>query len=75
MAKNKTQFKTLDVVNNDPRVAEVFLDDDGFWLWLNSGWTCDPLDAHDGHEDTATALLRRYKSIQRCACDSCTSGS
>lgn len=71
MTKNKTRFKSLDVVNSDPRVSEVFQDEDGIWLWLNTGWTGDPLSAHDIHEDTVTAILRCYRGIVACECDSC----
>jgi hypothetical protein len=68
---NRTRFRSLDVVNNDPRVSQVFRDEDGFWLWLNPGWTCDPLSAHDGHENTVRDLLRVYRDIQPCACADC----
>lgn len=69
--KNKTRFKSLDIVNDDPRVTEVFQDEDGIWLWLNPGWTADPLSAHDIHENRVKDVLNRYRGIVVCDCDSC----
>lgn len=69
--KNKTGRTSLDVVNDDPRVSELFHDSDGYWLWLNPGFTCDPLSAHDGHEDTVRAILDVYRGIVPCDCDVC----
>jgi hypothetical protein len=66
MAKNKTRFKSLDVVNDDPRVSEVYQDNDGFCLWLQPGWTCDPSGAHRMiYVDTVKAILQAYKAIER----------
>lgn len=36
--KNRTRFKSLNVVNNDPRVDYVYQDSDGIWLELNYGF-------------------------------------
>lgn len=71
MAKNKTRFKSLDVVNDDPRVQEVFQDSDGIWLWLvtDSHWTADPRDAHDIHEMTVRDVLARYRGLVPCPAD------
>jgi hypothetical protein len=70
--ENKTRFKTLNIVNGDPRIKEVFDEgEDGIWMWLNPGFTCDPRGAHDGHEYTVRDLLRAYKGIQPCDCDQC----
>ncbi len=69
--KNKTRFKSLNVVNDDPRVTEVFQDSDGIWLWLNPGFTAEPRGAHDVHEDTVREVLRRYRQIVPCDCDGC----
>ena len=73
MLKNQTRFKTLDVVNNDPRVQEVFQDSDGIWLWLicGSGWTSERYGAHDIHEMTASEVLKRYRALVPCDCDTC----
>jgi len=71
MKKNRTRYQSLDIVNGDPRVSEVFEDEDGLWLCLASGWTCDSLDAHDGHEKTVRDLLQVYRSVQACACSCC----
>ena len=70
-AKNKTRFKSLDVVNDDPRVTEVFQDSDGIWLWLNRGWTADPRDAHDIHEMRVRDVLAAYRGVVPCECDGC----
>lgn len=69
--KNKTGYKTLNVVNADARVKEVFEDSDGIWLWLNRGWTADPRDAHDIHEMTVRDTLSRYRDIVACTCEDC----
>ncbi len=72
MAKNRTGFKSLNIVNDDPRVDQVFDEgDDGIWLWLKPGWTCDARGAHDGHEWKVRDLLRVYRQIEACDCDSC----
>ncbi len=72
MAKNKTRYKSLNIVNDDPRVTSLHSEDeDGLWLYLEPGWTCDPKGAHPGHEYTVTALLRVYRGIRRCECGSC----
>lgn len=71
MAKNKTRFKSFDVVNADERVTEVFQDDDGIWLWLNPGWTADPMGAHDIHEMTVRDVLSAYRGIVPCKCSDC----
>lgn len=69
--KNKTRFKSLDVVNDDARVTEVFQDSDGIWLWLNPGWTADPRGAHDIHENRVSDVLRQYRGIEPCTCPDC----
>lgn len=69
--KNKTRFKSFNIVNDDPRVTEVFQDQDGIWLWLNPGWTADPRGAHDIHEDTVRDVLSKYRDIEPCACSEC----
>ena len=70
--KNKTRFKSLDIVNNDPRVTEVFDEgEDGIWLWLNTGWTADPRGAHDIHEWTVRDVLAAYRGVVACECDGC----
>ena len=72
MAKNKTRFKSLDVVNDDPRVTEVFDEgEDGIWIWLETGFTSDPRGAHDVHEWTVRDALRCYRKIQVCDCEQC----
>ncbi len=69
--KNKTRFKSLNVVNDDPRVTEVFQDSDGIWLWLNPGFTADPRGAHDVHEDRVRDVLSCYRRVVPCNCESC----
>ena len=69
--KNNTRFKSLNVVNNDPRVSEAFQDDDGIWIWLHPGFTSDPYGAHDVHEYTVGVALEKYRRIEPCACDQC----
>lgn len=71
MAKNKTRFKSLDVVNADSRVREVYQDGDGIWLDLEYGFTADPLGAHDIHEMRVRDVLSHYKMVEPCACDQC----
>jgi hypothetical protein len=74
--RNRTRYRTLDVVNADDRVQEVFEDGDGIWLWLvcGNGWTAERGGAHDIHEDTAGAVLARYRGLVRCDCDECAKG-
>ena len=69
--RNQTICRSLDVVNGDVRVNQVFHDEDGYWLWLEPGYTCNPLDAHDGHADTVRGLLLAYRSIVPCECGDC----
>lgn len=70
--RNRTRYASLNIVNADPRVDHVFQDEDGIWLFLNPGWTADPHDAHDIHEDTVRDVLAKYRRLQPCACDGCT---
>lgn len=69
--KNETKYKTFNVVEKDPRIAKVFHDSDGFWMWLNPGWTADPLGAHDIHEQSVTVTMEAFKRIVPCSCDEC----
>jgi hypothetical protein len=62
---------TLARLKQDPRVADAFRDSDGYWVWMRPGWTADPRDAHDIHEDTIRAVLARFRGVQPCACDGC----
>jgi hypothetical protein len=70
--KNNTGFKTLDVVNNDPRVKEAFSEgEDGIWIWLVPGFTADPRGAHDVHEWNVRDAVRAYRCVVPCDCDAC----
>lgn len=56
----------------DPRVSAAYHEaDNGFWIELNPGWTADPRDAHDIHEDTVADALSEFRGIVPCACHSC----
>lgn len=70
--KNQTSWKSLDIIETDPRINQCFSEgEDGIWLWLNPGWTCEAKGAHDGHEWTVRELLRVYRRIEPCDCDGC----
>jgi hypothetical protein len=70
--KNKTSFRSLDVVNADARVDEVYQDSDGIRLEPAKGWTADPLGAHAIHETTVNAVLQKYRGLQPCSCSQCS---
>jgi hypothetical protein len=69
--RNQTICRSLDIVNSDARVNQVFHDVDGYWLWLEPGYTCNELDAHDGHADTVREILSLYRGIVECGCEDC----
>jgi hypothetical protein len=70
--KNETRYKSLNIVNNDPRVDKAFDEgEDGIWIWLKKGWTADPMGAHDVHEWKAKDAVRVFKGIVPCTCDDC----
>ncbi len=69
--RNQTRYRSLDVLNHDPRVSKAFQDGDGVFIWLVPGFTADVYSAHDIREDTATAALRKYRKIEPCACSRC----
>jgi hypothetical protein len=72
MAKNQTRYKSLNVINDDPRINQAFDEgEDGIWVWLETGWTADPRGAHDIHEWKVRDVLRCYRAIVPCDCDSC----
>jgi hypothetical protein len=76
--KNRTRYKSFNVINDDPRVDYVYRDSDGIWLELNYGWrnTYDePIGAlHGIHEDRVADVLRKLSGIAPCDCEDCTEG-
>ena len=68
---NKTGLRSLDRLGRDPRVHEIYRDSDGIRVELERGYTADPRDAHDIHEDTVRDALDRAANIQECRCDGC----
>ena len=56
---NKTGLRSLDRLGRDPRVHEIYRDSDGILVELERGYTADPRDAHDIHEDTVRDALDR----------------
>lgn len=68
---NCTRYRSLDRLGRDARVHQIYEDSDGIWVELKPGYTADPLDAHDIHEDTVRRVLDRAADIQPCACADC----
>jgi len=59
-------------LRRDPRVANAYHEpDNGFWIELKPGWTADPRDAHDIHEDTVADALADFRNIVPCDCADC----
>jgi len=73
MLKNQTRFKSLDVINGDPRITSAHIEgplkDEGIWVWLEHGFTADPYGAHDIHEYTVGACLDAIRRIRPCEAD------
>jgi len=62
--KNKTGKKTLDRLNSDPRVKEVWDEgEEGIWVSLASGWNWDGCGAV--HEHTAREIMWSMKGVQK----------
>lgn len=78
MSSNTTTKKTprtIAQLKADPRVADCYHEtDNGFWIELKPGWTADPRDAHDIHEDTVADALSEFRDVVPCDCESCKAG-
>lgn len=67
--------RTLARIKKDARIEDAFVDGDGFWLYIKTGFADmheDRLDQlHTIREDTATALAKHLRYIEPCTCDGC----
>lgn len=74
---NKTGFKSLDVLGNDPRVelieneGRVSDGGDGLWLYTAPGFCNGDHGSHIIHENTVRDILSAAKSITPCDCKDC----
>lgn len=60
-------------IQRDPRVQGVSderfgVNDDGFWVYLKSGWNNGDGGEHAIHEDTPEECLRLLQHIEPCHC-------
>lgn len=60
--KNKTGLKTLNKVANDPRVTEVYRDENGIWVELAHGYNFEGCSGFRG--DTAADVLRDFTMVE-----------
>jgi hypothetical protein len=63
--------KVIDKIKSDPRVESVSderIFGDGFWVYLKTGFACDP-ETHCIHEDSPSECWSRFKEIHSCECD------
>lgn len=44
--------------------------DDGYWLYLKSGWSFEG-ETHSVHEWSVKDLLSAFKNVEPCACGDC----
>jgi len=61
--KNKTRYRSLDKIAADPRVVEIWdEDEDGIWVQLAKGWNWD--DVSCVHEWRVRDVIRAFKDIK-----------
>lgn len=44
---------------------------DGYWVHLRPGWYWDDIGLHIIHEDTAQKVVKAFRYVRPCTCDSC----
>lgn len=59
---NKTKFKTLDRFNGDNRVKNIYQDEDGIWVDLNSGWGFEGCISLRGN--TCSDIIEDMKDVE-----------
>lgn len=70
---NTTGLKSLNRLGRDPRVDEIYKDEDGIWMYLTTGFESDPKSScHTLHEYTVSELIKSARYICRCDCADCT---
>ena len=53
------------------RIDEMFHDDDGWWIYLKSGWYWDDYGLHIINEDKKAEAIKMLKQTSKCDCDVC----
>ena len=56
------------------RIEDIFHDDDGWWIYLKSGWFWDDYGLHIIHEDTKSEAIDCLKETKPCNCSVCQKG-
>lgn len=69
-SKNKTRFKSLNKIAQDPRVEEIWDEgSDGIWIALQKGFAWEGV--HCVHEWSVKDLLVSFRSVEPCNCEEC----
>lgn len=55
----------------DPRVAEIYAEDDSWWVSLTPGWIDRESGTHGMHEKTLAEIAERWRFITPCTCADC----
>lgn len=59
-------------LKNNSKVADVDVDQDGYFVYLKNGWTIDPVGGcHCYCEDTIKGAYDKLKSVVKCSCNDC----
>lgn len=65
-------MKTLDRIKSDPRVDEVWHEDEnGWWVTLKSGFYCAASECHAVHEQDLRSLWQSFRTVEPCKCEDC----
>ena len=52
-----------------PMIQDCEQDEDGYWIYLNKGWTNG--DSHTLVEDTKTQAIKQLRGVYPCDCKIC----
>lgn len=52
-----------------PMIQDCEADEDGYWIYLNKGWTTG--DCHTIHEDNKTQAIKCLPGVFECKCKIC----
>lgn len=67
-------MSVIEKIKADPRVEEISIEcatDDGYWVYLKSGFICAASECHAVHEWTMRALWASFKTVKPCMCKDC----
>jgi Zn-finger protein len=53
-----------------PMIQDCEADEDGYWIYLNKGWTNG--DCHTIHEDSKTQAIKCLPGVLKCECKICS---